>query len=686
MAVAPSLQRFVDDELTRSADLAARTHAGALQLLRDPKDSALAPAERGHQRDVAQALQGHMAAFCEAFVCALRDRVAEEVRSFQGAPAPMPAAAAAGGLELMDEGRVEIDIEISRAIQIIDTTAEWQLRELQTFTSTLAGLDQVSADSNPLRPAVYAAALWQAACAVSDKPVVRFIVLRVASGVLAGLLKNAWAAATSRLEAQGVEPSVYRTVLLAPNAVPSREAKGGTRISVLGDLLEGLVQGGTAGMARGPGGNGMQRGGAGAGTGAGSAARPARSAGQGTDATLEQQIGELMARLFDHIQSDVQIAPAVRTVIARARAPATWVAQHDPLTLDGYDHVVWRLIDRIGDTAAAYVSPGDPRLLAWLARCEVLLAQLEAQADPQGMHFRRALVQLEAFAEEQGDMQRQAAAAAVRSLQHAERAEMLEQHLAQRLTEQMTSVRASPSMRRFVTGAWARAIAMAIVRLGEQHPTTVGYVKAVDELLWSLNIPDHPQSRQRLVALLPSLLQRLRSGMESIALPAGEQDHVLEELMALHTEALRPGGRAAATLTPQQIVQQLRDEVVEPVAPQAAFADSVIDLGSMQTVPAEFMHTDLPGAPAASRGIDGIAVGQGRRVFLQGRWARLQLLWRSEQGGYLLFAAETPGRTHSITRRALERLHDAGLVEPLQAQPVVQRNVDALVRELSLLR
>ena len=44
-------------------------------------------------------------------------------------------------------------------------------------------------------------------------------------------------------------------------------------------------------------------------------------------------------------------------------------------------------------------------------------------------------------------------------------------------------------------------------------------LKTVDDLLWSLKIPDHPQSRHRLIALLPGLLQRIRVGMEAVALP-----------------------------------------------------------------------------------------------------------------------------------------------------------------------
>ena len=128
------------------------------------------------------------------------------------------------GLELMDEARVEVDIEISRAMQLIDSTAEWELRELQTFTSTLVGQSHVDAESNPFRPLVYASALWDATCAVVTSQIQRAIVLRTAAGVIAGLLKNAWAAASTRLESAGVQPGTYRTVILPSGASSAASA------------------------------------------------------------------------------------------------------------------------------------------------------------------------------------------------------------------------------------------------------------------------------------------------------------------------------------------------------------------------------------------------------------------------------------------------------------------------------
>jgi len=71
MAIAPLLQRFVDDELARAPALVERTLAGTLQLLRGSKDGGLYAAERSQQFAIVEALQTHGAAFQQEFVQAL---------------------------------------------------------------------------------------------------------------------------------------------------------------------------------------------------------------------------------------------------------------------------------------------------------------------------------------------------------------------------------------------------------------------------------------------------------------------------------------------------------------------------------------------------------------------------------------------------------------------------------------
>ena len=127
----------------------------------------------------------------------------------------------------------------------------------------------------------------------------------------------------------------------------------------------------------------------------------------------------------------------------------------------------------------------------------------------------------------------------------------------------------------------------------------------------------------------------------------------------------------------------MRDEVVADTPAARSFSDSVIDLSSMETVPAEHLPTggDRVEDDAGKR-VESLRIGDRQRVFLQGRWSRVQLLWRSDRSLFFLFAGESPTRTHSITRRALERLSAAGLVQPVEAKTLMQRSVDRMMRDV----
>ena len=732
MPIAPLLQRFVNDELALAPALIQRTLIGSLQSLRDSKDGALSPSERQDHFALVEALQRHGAAYQEAFVAALRAQVLEGLAE-QGGGDGRAALAGAGGLALMDESRVEMDIEISRAMQRIDTTAEWELRELQTFTSTLIGQAHVSAESNPFPPATYATALWQAACAVAAGHGERSTLLRVSVGVAAGLLKNAWAAACTRLEAQGVEPGIYRTILLAPGAAPERgpATLDASQPGAIAAMLSRMPSGSGelrlgVGKVSGPADGAHRRlgvdasspefeqalarldellrhlavadalAGAAAGADGDAPARPeTESPGKRVAAQraalvasagnpVDRQIIELLSRVFDAMQADSHLPAAFVAVLARLQASALRVALHDTSMMDSPQHSVWQLFDRIGEAACSHSQAGDPRSLATLQFCAEMADELARATAPDAALYRRALGRFDAVLAEALQVQLRAAQPTVALLEAAERREVLEQQLSRRLTDQMAPMHVSPSVRRFITATWARVLADSMQRSGEHSEATRGFVKLVDELIWSVQVPDHPKSRQRLLTLLPSLLERLRSGMALIALPAPEQARVLDELMAIHTEALRPGGRSGfGALSADEIVQRMRSEEVEPSTSAMTFSDSVIDLGSLQTVPAELLGNEPSSQPdAGRRRLDFLRVSDHLRLFLHGRWARVQLLWHSDAFLFYLFTGETPARTHSITQRALERLAAEGLMQALETRTLVQRALDAVMRDI----
>ena len=718
MAISKVFQRFVDGELALAPALVSRVVAGTVQLLGPSSDSG-SGAERMEHVDVMASLRQRTAQYEHAFVESLEKQVAEDLARREDPSSDEPASPL-DSLELMDESRVEVDIEISRAMQLIDSTAEWELRELQMFTSTLIGQTHVTPESNPFRPLVYATALWDAACVVVGSQAHRALILRTSAGVAAGLLKNACAAASSRLEAQGVEPGVYRTVVLPSGTGLGRPSAEPARTGALVAML--------ASMPQPPGG-----------LGAGASPRPPPNArvspprGDGASrrnpeleqalmrldellrhppmeasrtggsppsrrfeqhrsalvasaaAPFDRQVIELVTRLFEAMLADTALPGAFRPVLARMQVAVLRLCLVDGSALDSFEQPVWRLLDRIGETSVGYSRSEDPRLSAFLTFSAAVAEEMAGAAAPDAALFRRGLNRIDVFLSEQLQGQLRAALPAVEALKLAERREVLQQHLGQRLTDSMVNVRTTPAIRRFVTGTWSQVIAAEMLRHGEQSEPSMAVLKTADDLLWSLKIPDHPQSRQRLIGLLPGLLQRLRAGMEAIHLPPAERHGVLDDLMTIHTEALRPGARGSAgAATPEEIVQRMRDEVVPEMPPARTFSDSVIDLSSMETVPAEHLPTGADRADDdTGKRIESMRIGDRHRIFLQRRWSRVQLLWRSDRSLFFLFAGESAANPHSITRRALERLASAGLVQPVEAKPLMQRASERMMRDLA---
>lgn len=731
MPVSLPLQRFVEEELAAAPLLIEEARLAAIeQLLHPGAGSGLAASDGALRLDASQALRTHGAPFCQQYVQALSTLVRDALAAFDGVPAARGGNgcdAGLHGLSLMDEARVESDMEISRAAMLIDSAVEWEHRELQTFTSALRGEAHVGSDSNPINPAQVARALWQATDALATPPAPRVLALRAVAAAIGAPLKRAYAAACSRIEALGVEPSAYRTVLFTPGSVADvgatvtagRPAGLPGATGGLSGLLARMTIGAVAPASGTPpdatlealarldrltrhAGGGLRdaaaQTGAAAGTPAAAAATRqsgAQTAGPRAAAEADAPPGvdprriELLSRLFDALLADPTLPPPARGVIARLQASVLRIGLREAALLDAVDHPVWRMLDRIADACQQTAAAGPARLAALASTCDGQAEEIARQATPDAALYRQALVRLEALLADELRRAQHGAQGAITALQRTERRMRMQAQVQARLEEQFVRCPVGPATRRFLLGASAQALAEAILHSGPDGEPTAALTRTVDDLLWSLHPPAHPASRQRLVKMLPGLLGRLRAHMAHCGLAAGEQQALLDELEASHTASLWPrgGSGAPAAETPEEIVRRLRDEIVEDAPPRRDFGDSVLDLSTLDTVPAELMP-DLPAPaplpPAADRprpppaGIATLAPGRAARLLLQGHWIDAQLLWRNDGGDLLLFA-DTDGRTHALTRRAIERLEAEGLVRIAPPGSLVQRAIDRLL-------
>ncbi len=372
--------------------------------------NALDPHDRSIVADLLQLGTGHRQRLEKSFVEAVNRQVRAEVKT----SAPNRTTATdplAQGLSLLEETEFAVDVETSHALETIRSLAETELRELSAYASALAGDPDVSRDHNPFRPEVYAQALWEAAQALPFGRAYQVRLMRCAAQPLALVLRKAYAGACARLEAQGVEPATYRTLVRPGSTLSARSARAlepleneeapslqmvrqtmpgamesspepSTRQTPLDEVIEDVDQ---ALRALPPDASATVH------AALLESQRPRMVRHARTPA--DRQIIELLSQLFHVMLSDTRIARDIRAVLARMQPSVMRLVLRDPSALDDYTHPVWRFMDMTAHQAALHAEGSVGREEA-LHLAEQLIEAMALEPAPEASLYRKGIERL----------------------------------------------------------------------------------------------------------------------------------------------------------------------------------------------------------------------------------------------------------------------------------------------------
>lgn len=148
------------------------------------------------------------------------------------------------------------------------------------------------------------------------------------------------------------------------------------------------------------------------------------------------------------------------------------------------------------------------------------------------------------------------------------------------------------------------------------------------------------------------------AGLRWVVERASDDPAVRFELMELGTQLLMPRLAELRRRLPAGVLSQ------EPAHP----ADATPGI----TVPA-------PLDPHAAALIESVQAGGWFRIYLHDQWAAAQLTWRSDNGRYFMFSSRLAGRSHALSRSALERMIARGQFENLVRLPASTRSAASAV-------
>ena len=406
--VSPLLLQFVDDELLRAPLLYDQLVEAVIDGGRRSM-AGLSPMQRTTQGDLIQAVMAQTVRMGDYFMRSLREQVQAELASEKPAAEAEPRKPKTWSL--VDEDEVAVDVELSHTVEAIKSVAEYELRELRTYTAALVGDFEMAKDHNPFRADTMARAVWASAQALPLSRGHQVSFMRQASEPLAALLRTSYAASTSRLEGMGVEPASYRTLIL-----PSGSRQGGRSAETT--YTPDLYRMSESMQAPGDGRSGPNVQGA---TARGNP-KPERWTDVARDAPqpADRQAVELVNRLFESMMGDTRVPDDVSVLIGRLHGPAMRLALRDRSLLDHGKHPLWRFIN--GMAFAAEMSPdlADPERIHFLKLVQATIDQLASEPVQNTSLYRWANERLEEFLGKRLTRRLAAVATQIGSLQNLE--------------------------------------------------------------------------------------------------------------------------------------------------------------------------------------------------------------------------------------------------------------------------
>ena len=397
----------------------------------------------------------------------------------------------------------------------------------------------------------------------------------------------------------------------------------------------------------------------------------------------EKAIIEIVALMFQAILAEERIPATLRVWFARLQIPVLRLALAEPDFFASAQHPTRQLIDRMGACAMGFDAQGvaGTRLEREIKR---IVQVIEQYPETGRRVFQLVLDEFKKFLGRsltEGSSTQHAATLA----QQVEQKEALAIQYTIELRKMLVTVPVNDDVRDFLFHIWSEVLAMATVRHGPQHETTLAYKRGAADMLWAISPKPDRAERGKVVQQLPHLQQVLREGMTTVGIEATEQDGFVKQINDAVMQAFVSRGEGIAPEKLDELAQSLAG--LEDIVPDDAEGDVMLDPDTLELmfgVDASSMNVIATGGSQPGAGMLAWAaeleLGNWFSLEYDGATAQVQYVWRSARGQLHLFA-HAAGQTYLVQTTRLASYLQAGMLVPLEDEALTVRATrDAMAR------
>lgn len=323
---------------------------------------------------------------------------------------------------------------------------------------------------------------------------------------------------------------------------------------------------------------------------------------------VDDDVINLVSMMFDFILDDRNLAAPMKALLGRLQIPMVKVAIADKSFFSKGGHPARRLLNEMAMAALGWQenSEENQRKDSLFNKMEEIVQKILSDFEADMSIFTHLLTEFRSYLDKE---RRRAQILEQRTLDAEDGKAKSERGRAEvgAVLDQVIGGHALPvPAMKLLRDAWANVMFITALKQSTESEEWQARTKTAEQLVWSLTAPMEKDNRQRLLKMVPQLLQQLRQGLESIAYNPFETTQLFKQLEGLHLARLRGAAAPEPVKAESQAGAKLpaADSVppaaikAEP-APQAKVAPAPIPAVEPAQAPVAVAQP-IPAAPVQS--------------------------------------------------------------------------------------
>lgn len=256
---------------------------------------------------------------------------------------------------------------------------------------------------------------------------------------------------------------------------------------------------------------------------------------------VDDDVINLVSMMFEFILDDRNLAAPMKVLIGRLQIPMVKVAIADKTFFSRGGHPARRLLNEMAMACLGWQEPieDNHRKDTLFTKMEEMVQTILSEFDSEVSLFERLLLEFRSYLDKE---KRRAQILEQRTIDAEDGKAKSERARAQVDAElnRITQDRELPlSVTKLLREAWANVMFITSLKQGIESEEWRSCSLTAQQLVWSVVAPMDKDNRQKLLKLVPELLQKLRTGLESISFSPFETGNLFKQLEAVHLERLR---------------------------------------------------------------------------------------------------------------------------------------------------